>query len=545
MPPHSSDASWSQELSRLQRAMIAIGLVLFVLCFWWTGQHMWLRWWKEGSYYSHGILVPAVSVVLLWMRRQQLATLPRRPSPWGLILLVPGLVMHLAGVALHVGFFSGFGMITVFLGLVWTCLGLPILRHTLFPIVFLAFMVPLPEVLIEKVSFNMKLMAAATAAKASNLLGVVAVRDGSILNLPPTQYVPEFQRLVVDDVCSGLKYLISLTAFGALYAYISRLRLHGKLILFVLSIPLSFVANVLRVILMTVVAWRWGVEQVEAWYFHDLFGFLLFVFAFCFLFLVESLLLRLPGMRLAAESSAEEAESQTPGEEGGDREKNKPRRALPSASSPTKVHILALALLALTAGFSLFLSRPGTMTPVSGILAGIPRQIGQWRGNEIEISDYEKRILGTEDVISIQYSNPQKEDVHLLIVLAQQARKRTHPPEQCYRGEGFARQSSSTRSIRLGRESDRKPIDVRQVVFERTGKTKLVWYFYKNGSQTSTSYWKHQMTIALAHMVGRHPVDTLIRFDTTLAAGQSVAEGEKRLRFFAEEALPAIIAELP
>ena len=46
-------------------------------------------------------------------------------------------------------------------------------------------------------------------------------------------------------------------------------------------------------------------------------------------------------------------------------------------------------------------------------------------------------------------------------------------------------------------------------------------------------------------MVGRHPVDTLIRFDTSLTAEQPLSEGEKRLRLFAEEALPAIIAELP
>ena len=477
MPPSSSEASRSHELSLPQRAMIAIGLVLLVLCFWWTGQHMWIRWWKEGSYYSHGILVPAVSIVLLWMRRNQIAKLPRRPSLWGLTLLVPGLLLHLAGVALQVGFFSGFGMIAVLLGLVWTCLGLAILRHAFFPIVFLAFMIPLPEVLIEKVSFNMKLMAAATATKASNLLGVVAVRDGSIINLPPTQYIPEFQRLVVDDVCSGLKYLISLTAFGALYAYISRLRLHGKLILFILSIPLSFVANVLRVILMTVVAWRWGVEQVEAWYFHDLFGFLLFVFAFCFLFLMESLLLRLPGIQQSIETTDEgEGSSPTdPVADGNEREQQ--RQEEPAIASTTKAQFVTLALLAVTAGSSLFLSRPGNTTPVSGILSGIPRQIGQWRGNEIEISDYEKRILGTEDVISIQYSNPDDEHVHLLIVLAQQARKRTHPPEQCYRGEGFTRQASSTGSVRLGRDTRDKSIAVRQVAFERTGKTKLVWYF--------------------------------------------------------------------
>ena len=96
---------------------------------------------------------------------------------------------------------------------------------------------------------------------------------------------------MVDDVCSGLKYLIALMAFGALYAHLSSVRTWQKWALFLLSIPISFLANVGRVTLMVIVGYQWGVAEVERWYFHDLFGFVLFIVAFVCLFAVESLML--------------------------------------------------------------------------------------------------------------------------------------------------------------------------------------------------------------------------------------------------------------
>lgn len=533
-----SNAASAPRPSRVQSALFVLGALLLIATFWWTGQRMILRWEKTGGYYSHGWLVPAVSVVLLWLKRKRIAACPRAPSAWGLLLLIPSLLVHLAGAALDLGFVSGFALIGVLAGLTLTLFGRALFAVTLFPLLFLTFMVPVPEVLIEKISFNMKLMAAAVAAGITDLLGLVAVRAGSIIHLPPNDYIPHYQRLIVDDICSGLKYLISLTAFGALYAHLSQLRYWCKATLFALSIPISFVANVFRVILMVLVAYRWGTDQVGEWYFHDLFGILLFVFAFCFLFLVESLLMKFLGVKRENLGSA----PQPPEPSAGPDHPPQPP-PFPTRPGPVLAAFL-LSMLCVSAALSAFFVRPRKAPPVSGILDRVPRVIGSWRGMESHASDLEKRILGTKDILTIAYNHGPRRRVRLLIVVAQQARKRTHPPEQCYRGEGFERRSVGETAFAIDIAGRPTRVRVREVVFERSDEKRLVWYLYKSGDRLSTSYWGHQLGVALEKVVGRTPADTLIRFDTPFV-GNDLDAARNVISDFATDALPAILNNLP
>jgi exosortase A len=258
---------------------------LLAVSFFWTIHWMTIRWDEVNSYYSHGWLIAPIALALIYRKRKLLAAARVRPCRWGLAILIPSLLLHVLGTAWQVGFLSGFALIGVLIGLVLALFGPQVLRTVLFPLVFLAFMVPLPVLLVESVSFRLKLLAARFAVGALDVVGLPAVREGSYIHIPTGT-------VVVEDVCSGLKYLISLMAFGALYAHISSVSKLQKAILFLISAPISFAANVMRVTLMVLIGYFWGIPATEKWYLHGVFGFVLFAVAFAMLFATEALFMR-------------------------------------------------------------------------------------------------------------------------------------------------------------------------------------------------------------------------------------------------------------
>ncbi len=107
----------------------------------------------------------------------------------------------------------------------------------------------MPLSAIAGLSLKLKLFAAGCAMGIINIIGIPAVQVGSKIFFSDCT-------LVVGDVCSGLKSLIALISFGALYAYISSISNYTKPILFIASIPAALIANIIRILILCLVAKR-------------------------------------------------------------------------------------------------------------------------------------------------------------------------------------------------------------------------------------------------------------------------------------------------
>jgi len=502
-------------------------LTLLVAMFWWTGRWMIVRFNHEGGYYSHGWLVPFVVGFLLWRKREALAACPRRAWLPGLLLLVPALLAQLLATLLQVGFLSGLALLGVIAGLVLTLLGPQFFRLALFPIAFLAFMVPIPEYIIDLISFRMKLLSAGVATSVADVLGLIAVREGSYIRIPGGT-------LVVDDVCSGLKYLIALMAFGALYAHISPVKTWQKWVLFLLSVPISFLANVGRVTLMVIVGYQWGVASVERWYFHDLFGFILFIVAFACLFAAESLMLtRPPWLRTRKDEDARAAEPERPAPASTPRAPQPPYGGRTLAAG-------VLCAVAVVAALSVYVGWQRHVSPASDILAGIPKSVGDWTGADQRLEARVFDILGTRDVLSRAYVNSKGDRVYFLIVLAQQSPSRTHPPEQCLSGEGDTIIGGRYRELVAGSQA----VPIREIQLSRSEGQRLSWHFYKSGDRLSASYWGHQIGVTLRKLRNPLAADVLIRAETD-ADPNDPARGERVLADFFGAVTPYVLSKLP
>src|ERR1700688_4453590 len=63
---------------------------LLIVAFWPILVSMYGNWFDEHAYMEHGVLVIPAAVYMAWVKKDQLKTIPRQPSAWGLFLLLWG-----------------------------------------------------------------------------------------------------------------------------------------------------------------------------------------------------------------------------------------------------------------------------------------------------------------------------------------------------------------------------------------------------------------------------------------------------------------------
>ncbi|MAF27401.1 MAG: exosortase/archaeosortase family protein [Gemmatimonadota bacterium] len=233
--------------------------------------------WMRSGDYSHGFLIPVVSVWLLWDRREKVSAIPSRPFFPGALVVAGAVMQMLIGVASAELFLQRSSLVLFLIG--WTLLvwGVPRLRALWFPFAYLLFMIPLPAVVWYAMAFPLQLLASQVTATALTMAGMEAVRLGNVIQLPGCT-------LEVADACSGLRSLVALSALAALLAEGSLVpgrgpgRPVGRMMMFLAAVPVSIVANVLRVGFSAGVAAAWRTDVVSGGL-HELLGLLLFVLA--------------------------------------------------------------------------------------------------------------------------------------------------------------------------------------------------------------------------------------------------------------------------
>jgi exosortase len=246
---------------------------------------MWILWRPSDSYSTGGILVPLMSLYLIWVRREELAVLPVRSSRWGLVVLALGALLYFAGSWTGIHYAYAFSLIIVIWGIVLWLGGREIAHELFFPIAFLVFMIPLNWI-IDVLTLPLRLIAAHVAAWLPMSLGLHTVVDGTDVNV-------EGYSLLIDLPCSGLRSLLALMAGAALFAHFADTTRWRKTLLFASSVPIAVAANILRIDMTLLLGKTFGREAAEG-FFHLLSGGIVFVFSLICLYYVWRLLCPAP-----------------------------------------------------------------------------------------------------------------------------------------------------------------------------------------------------------------------------------------------------------
>lgn len=238
--------------------------------------------WYTDSNYSHGFLVPLISAGLLWRKRKELAQTGLSSNSYGLVLILCAIALFVIGNGGSEYFTVRFSLLLMLFGIILYHFGSEIIRKSWFAIVFLIFMIPIPYVIYFSATFPMQLLASKVSAALLNIIGMPVIRQGNIIHLPD-------QALEVAEACSGLRSLVSLGALAAIYAYISQERLSAKIILFLSTIPIAIIGNIIRVFITSLVM-HTSKASVTDEPLHTIMGASVFVVAFILLFIFGAIL---------------------------------------------------------------------------------------------------------------------------------------------------------------------------------------------------------------------------------------------------------------
>ena len=238
--------------------------------------------WAGSDDYSHGFLVAPLAIYFAWERRIKLRRARIEPSWWGLLPLCLGSLALMVGrlgveqMAMREAF-----VFTV-IGLVLLLLGREVFRVLAFPLFFLFLMVPLPQSLVNVLSFPLQLIAADLAVDSLHLLGIPALREGNIIHLASA-------RLFVAEACSGLRSLLALGTLGVVFAYFFRRSLAERVVIVLSTIPIAILVNAFRVGLTGILTHQFGEAAAEG-VIHQTEGFFTFGLAFALLLVLAWLL---------------------------------------------------------------------------------------------------------------------------------------------------------------------------------------------------------------------------------------------------------------
>lgn len=191
--------------------------------------------WSRTETFTHGFLVPPLSLWLIWRIRHEVARLIPRPNFWLLLLLAATGFAWLLGELATVGVVSQFAITSLLVLSVPAVLGLPVARRITFPLLFLYFAVPFGEFALPQ----MMEWTANFTVFALRLSGIPVFREGLHFVIPSGSWS-------VVEACSGVRYLIASFVVGTLFAYLTYHSLKRRLVFVGVSLLVPLVANWLR-----------------------------------------------------------------------------------------------------------------------------------------------------------------------------------------------------------------------------------------------------------------------------------------------------------
>ena len=247
---------------------------------------------------AHGPIVLAIACWLIYRKWpemwRQSEGKPATPGA-GWPIFIFGLMLYVVGRSQDILLFEIGSVIWLLTAILLLMRGGSALKTLWFPLFFMLFMIPLPSTFVDAVTMPMKMAVSYVAETILFWFNYPIARTGVILQIG--QY-----KLLVADACAGLHTLFTLEALGLLYLNLVRHdSLFRNVTLAILIVPISFTANVIRVMVLTLITYHFGDEAGQG-FLHGFAGMVLFLSALLLIIGVDSLLQT--AVRLRVRSSA-------------------------------------------------------------------------------------------------------------------------------------------------------------------------------------------------------------------------------------------------
>jgi exosortase D (VPLPA-CTERM-specific) len=456
--------------------------------------HRWIR----QEEYSHGFLIPVISLWLIWSRRAAIAASVGEPAWSGVVLLLCAMALHVLGELSAIFIFSQIAFIVCLFGLALAFGGYPLLRVLGIPILFLIFAIPLPYFLESSLTLQLQFISSELGVLVIKLFGIPVFLEGNIIDLG-------YYKIAVVEACSGLRYLYPLLSLGFLACYLFQAPLWQRGLVFLSTIPITIGMNGFRIGLVGVTVDRWGPAMAgEVLHFFE--GWIIFLACAVLLVLEMLILARLSGKTFFAVFHAPRVtDGTTPPQQ------SKSWRRAPAVGAALTLALGAVALY--------FVTGRGEFLPDRTRFVSFPAKIGEWQGRPALLDAETERGLGLDDYILADYVGPDGSHVNFYVAYYASQRKGTspHSPLVCIPGGGWL---ITTFNRTIGQHPGGE-MPLNRAIIEREAQRELVYYWFdERGRKIANEYWAKWYLLADAITKNRSD-GALVRLTTPIARGGS------------------------
>ncbi len=252
---------------------------MYLPVYWRAANGLW-----QTDDFGHGPLILLIAIWLFWHSRERVLLAPMQPlNSLGWPVLVLGLLFYVVGRITTASTLEFLSQVLVVAALLLLLKGPCALRAVWFAVFYLVFLAPLPGNVVDAVTGPLKQWISYIVVDVLHGLGYPIARAGVTITIGHYQ-------LLVADACSGLNSMISLSALGTLFMYLTaRPGVAHNTVMALAILPIAFIANIVRVVVLALVTYHLGDEAGQG-FLHSAAGVVLMVVALIFFFAVDAVL---------------------------------------------------------------------------------------------------------------------------------------------------------------------------------------------------------------------------------------------------------------
>lgn len=473
-----------------------------------------VKTWAHKEEYSHGFLIPVITLFLIWQKKDRLEKMTFEGSWTGFAVVFLGLVIFVLGELSTLYIIIQYAFVIVLLGLVLAVTGWRVIREIWVPLAFLVFMIPLPPFLYQELSAQLQLISSQIGVAFIRLFNISVYLEGNVIDLGS-------YKLQVVEACSGLRYLFPLASLAFISAYFFKAAFWKRCVVFLSSIPITIFMNSFRIGAIGVLVEHWGNAAAEG-FLHDFEGWVIFMS--CTAILVGEMWLL-----------AKIGEGQRPLREifGLDFPEPTPKDATVRYRPLVKPFMGAAVALVATAVFASSLGHRVEIIPERKTFVDFPMTVGSWQGKRGKLEDVYIDALKFDDYILADYANADGlVNLYVAYYATQRKGESAHSPRTCIPGGGWRITELSQVPID-GVNWRGKPFLVNRVVIRKGEYSQLVYYWFQQRGRDLTNEYMVKWYLFWDALTRNRTDGALVRLTLFVQPGK-MAEADKQLNSFAK-----------
>lgn len=508
--------------------LLAISFAILIILF---RDSLWLmvQWWNSEEY-SHGYMIPFVSAFLIYQRLNQLPNKSQQGSWWGPVLLSGALATFVLGEMSAIYTLIQYGFLLALFALVLSTFGTKGFKHIQVALIYLVFMIPLPNFIYFNLSSQLQLLSSQIGVAIIRLFDISVFLEGNVIDLGP-------MKLQVVEACSGLRYLFPLMSFGFLMACLYRAPFWQRALLFLSTIPITVLMNSFRIGMIGVTVDRWGIHMAEG-FLHDFEGWIVFMGCVGILFLeaaclhwfsrdktamLDRLQIDVPRLTIGWRDFAFDRKRQQP-------------------------LLVSFVILLILTPVLATLSGREEIAPTRKPFSQFPLLHNGWIGSERALDSDVLNTLKLSDYIQADFRQGSSgAPVNFYVAWYQSQKKGAsiHSPRSCIPGGGWRMDELSQFTVAGITHASGSPLTVNRAIIRKDSSQQVVYYWFEGRHRDITNEYLAKWYIFQDSLTQSRSDGALVRVITSVPDGGDIALADQRMQQFLRDFYPILPAYTP